>query len=91
MGRLKADFGVTAWVLTIVLLGSFILLGIGTATGQIEWQYLLPLVGAWVGGALSAIGVLKGQKQGSNKALDEATKIIKQLNEELTKYTNREK
>jgi len=65
--KLRKDFGVTAWILTIVLLGSFILLGVGVTTGALDWQYLLPAVASWISGALAAIGILKAQKETKNK------------------------
>jgi len=64
--KLVQDFGVTAWICTLIIVGSFILIGVGVSQGFISWDILLPMIGSWVGGALSAIGVLKGIKQGKN-------------------------
>ena len=72
--KLFKDFGVTAWICTLIITGSFILIGVGVGCKAISWEILLPMLGSWVGGALTAIGVLKGIKSGQNGGQSEGTK-----------------
>lgn len=60
--KLKSDFGVTALLATIVLVGSFALLIIGLVTSKITMGDLLPMIGAWVGSIVTAFFVVKGIK-----------------------------
>lgn len=64
--KLIKDFGVTAWIATLVIVCSFAVIFLGVAKGQIEWDILLPALTSFVGGATGAIVTLKGVKSGQN-------------------------
>lgn len=56
------DFGITAWLCTITLLGVFIIIGMGVYNGDLSWDDLLPVLQGWVSAVLAAILVLKARK-----------------------------
>lgn len=61
MKHLVEDFGVTAWVVTIVLIGSFTILF--RVADKISPEAIVGLVGGWVGGCLTTFGILKSAKR----------------------------
>jgi len=62
--KLIKDFGVSAWLGTLIIVGAFVIIGMGVRTGQISYAELLPMLGAWVGAVISAYFVVKGVKSG---------------------------
>jgi len=60
--KLLKDFGVTAWFGTLIILGCFVIMGLGLAKEQIDFSDVLPMFGAWVGAIVSAYFVVKGIK-----------------------------
>ena len=60
--KLFQDFGVTAFIGTLVLIGSFALLIIGVVKEVIDPVVLVALVGSWVGSIVSAFFVIKSAK-----------------------------
>lgn len=65
--KLNSDFGVTAFLATLVIIGSFALMIIGVVTGKAVIGDLLPMIGAWVGSIVTAFFVVKGIK--TNKGI----------------------
>lgn len=59
--HLTDDFGVTAWIATLVLVGSFVLLF--RVADKISPEAIVGLVGGWVGGCLTTFGILKSAKK----------------------------
>lgn len=53
-------FGVPALFGTLIIVGSFVIIGIGVVQGKIDFNVLLPLIGAWVGSIVTAYFVIKG-------------------------------
>ena len=62
--KLIKDFGVSAWLGTLIIVGAFVIIGMGVRAGQISYAELLPMLGAWVGAVISAYFVVKGVKSG---------------------------
>ncbi len=46
--KLRQDFGIRALFGTIIITGSFMLLGLGVSKGELKWDVLLPVMGGWV-------------------------------------------
>lgn len=46
--KLRQDFGIRALFGTIIITGSFMLLGLGVSKGDLKWDVLLPVMGSWV-------------------------------------------
>ncbi len=59
--KLWADFGITAWFGTIVLVGSFTVILLSVLYGK-DIQMILPALTSWVGLVLGAYFVLKSNK-----------------------------
>ncbi len=64
--RLVKDFGITALFGTIILVGGFVSIFMGLASGKLTWDILLPVLSSWVGAVLSVFSVLKGVKSGGS-------------------------
>ena len=62
--KLKNDFGVTALLATLIIIGAFAIIGMGVKAGLVTYAQLLPMLGAWVGAVVSAYFVVKGIKSG---------------------------
>jgi len=62
MEHLSKDFGVTAFMATLVLVGSFSLLIVGVLKGLIDPVVIVALAGSWVGSIVSAFFVIKSAK-----------------------------
>lgn len=62
--KLLKDFGVSAWFGTLIIIGAFVIIGMGIRAGQITFSEILPMVGAWVGAVVTAYFVVKGIKSG---------------------------
>ncbi len=60
--RLVKDFGVTALLATIVVLGTFIILIIGLLQAKFDMDKLLYILSGWVGAVLGGFFTLKGSK-----------------------------
>ena len=61
MKHLIDDFGVTAWIATLVIIGTFAILF--KVADRINPEALVALVGGWVGGVLTTFGMLKSGKK----------------------------
>ena len=61
MKHLIDDFGVTAWVATLIIIGSFSLLL--SMSDRLSSDAVVGLVGGWVGGVLTTIGIIKVTKK----------------------------
>ena len=55
-------FGLIGLFGTLIIVGSFYLLGVGVARGAVDFGQLLPLIGTWVGGIVSGYLVVKTVK-----------------------------
>jgi len=64
--KLFKDFGVSAWLGTLLIVGAFVIIGIGVKTGQVTYSEVLPMLGAWVGAVVAAYFVVKGIKSGKD-------------------------
>lgn len=62
--KLLNDFGVSAWLGTLIIIGAFTIIGMGVKAGQIPFDILLPVLGAWVSAVITAYFVVKGVKSG---------------------------
>ncbi|MDO8700539.1 MAG: hypothetical protein Q7J56_02685 [Deltaproteobacteria bacterium] len=54
------DFGITAWVATLIIIGTFAILF--KVADRISPEAIVALVGGWVSGILTAYGMLKSAK-----------------------------
>jgi hypothetical protein len=61
--KLLRDFGVTALFGTLIIIGSFVMLGLGLVNGDISASDILPMIGAWVGAVVGAYFVVKANKE----------------------------
>lgn len=61
--KLVNDFGVTALFGTLIIIGTFTIMGIGVATDKVTFTELLPMFGAWVGAIVSAYFIIKSRKE----------------------------
>ena len=66
MFKLKTDFGVTALLATLIIIGTFVIIGMGIKVGQVTYSEVLPMLGAWVGAVVAAYFVVKGVKETKN-------------------------
>lgn len=62
--KLRKDFGVSAWLATLIIIGTFTIIGMGVKAGQVSYSEILPMLGAWVGAVVAAYFVIKGIKSG---------------------------
>lgn len=62
--KLFKDFGISAWFGTLIIIGAFVIIGLGVKAGQVSYSEILPMLGAWVGAVVSAYFVVKGIKSG---------------------------
>lgn len=60
--KLKADFGVTALIATIVVVGTFLMIAYGMYRGMFDGKELLAVVSSWVSSVVTAFVVAKGIK-----------------------------
>ncbi len=58
--KIVKDFGVTAWIATLIVIGSFVLLIKGVD------HDLLAMIGQWVSAVISAVVVLKAVGNNTN-------------------------
>lgn len=56
------QFGLMGLFGTLIIVGSFYLLGVGVTQGAVNFEQLLPLVGTWIGGIVSGYLVVKTYK-----------------------------
>jgi len=62
--KLLNDFGVSAWLASLIIIGAFVIIGIGVRMGLVSYEILLPMIGSWVGSVVTAYFVFKGMKSG---------------------------
>lgn len=62
--KLFRDFGVSAWLATLIIVGTFAIIGMGVKAGEVSYSEVLPMLGAWVGAVVAAYFVIKGIKSG---------------------------
>ena len=69
MSKLKADFGVSALLGTLVVVGAFTVIIIGLLTRQVDVAYVMVLLASWVSAVVGAYFVIKSVKteQDNNK------------------------
>lgn len=65
--KLKQDFGVTALIFVLVIIGAFTIIGIGMIQGVLQPDNVLYVLSGWVAGILSSYGAVKATKTGQNK------------------------
>ena len=56
------DFGITAWFGTLIIVGSFLLMGVALYRHDLAIAQVLPMIGSWVGSIVTAYFVIKGIK-----------------------------
>jgi len=66
MPKLFADFGVSALIAVIALIGSLVILGIGMMRGLIDPMWVAVIISGWGSSAISTYLVVKGVKTGQN-------------------------
>ena len=62
MSRLTRDFGVSALIAVLIVVGAFTAIIIGILNGSISMTLILPMLGAWVGSATAAYLTVKATK-----------------------------
>ena len=63
MSKLKTDFGVSALLGTLIVIGAFTVIIIGLLTRQIDAGYIMVLIAGWVSGVISSYFIVKAQKE----------------------------
>lgn len=55
-----SKFGVPALFGTLIIVGSFVIIGMLVAQNKVDAIILLPMIGSWVGSIVTAVFVVKG-------------------------------
>ena len=63
MPKLKTDFGVSALLGTLIVVGAFTVIIIGLLTRQVDVAYVMVLLASWVSAVVSAYLVVKSAKE----------------------------
>jgi len=61
------EFGIAGWFGTLIIIGSFVIIGMGVVRGHISFDALLPALTSWVGSVVTAYFVVKGIKTGKEQ------------------------
>lgn len=64
--KLSKDFGVSALIAVLVIIGSFAVIIIGLLK-ELDTTAILPLIGGWVGSIVGSMFAIKSAKQASGK------------------------
>ena len=67
MNKLKADFGVSALLATLIIIGSFTVIIIALITGKVDIDIILPMLGAWVGAVVASYFAVKINKESNHR------------------------
>ncbi len=62
--KLWQDFGVTAWFGTLIIVGTFAIIGVGIYQGKVDIDLLVPMFSSWVGAIIAAYFTIKARKTG---------------------------